>query len=660
MKARKSIYKHSFQVATVLMMTFSTVVPAFAKENNGKEEVVYAMLSADGTINDMYVVNIFDEKGNIIDYGEYSAVRNMTTNDEIKMDGTKVTVNNGEDKLYYEGTLKEKSLPWNIKIQYFLDDKEYSADELAGKTGALTIKMKIDENKEINSVFYKNYAVQATVVLDTTKAKKIDAKDATIANVGKNKQLTYTILPDKGADITIKADVEDFEMDEIAINGVNLNLDIEIDDETLMKKVEEIANGVDKIDTGANQVKDGASELNEGTDKLDAGAKELENGSVSLDEGVASLKEGIDLMDGALHELQAQSDSLTGGSAQIDAALREIQDRLADVSVNTDQTQELIDASGQINNGIQELSSSLEQLQNGTGYDQYKIAMSENGIDIDALQAGNSSAIDSLAIQIEALTSSYNEIKNAPEYEEQASQLLAQIESLQSVITLLTGNNAALNGSEAYLSTISESISQIHEGASALSGHYQEFDDTIATLARTLNEVITNISTLSDGINTLVNKYSELDNGINEYTSGVSRIVAGYQNLVDGVASLQTGSQSIKNGTSVLYQNMSALLEGTSELSDGSKDLAEGTNEFKERTSTIDSEVQNEIDDILLELTGEDTEVISFASDKNEDVKAVQFVIKTDDIKKEEENEPQKSPEIELTFWKKFLDLFGL
>lgn len=55
------------------------------------------------------------------------------------------------------------------------------------------------------------------------------AEEATIANVGKNEQLTYTILPGKGADLSIQADVEDFEMDAIAIKGIQLNLGLDFD-----------------------------------------------------------------------------------------------------------------------------------------------------------------------------------------------------------------------------------------------------------------------------------------------------------------------------------------------------------------------------------------------------------------------------------------------
>lgn len=58
--------------------------------------------------------------------------------------------------------------------------------------------------------------MQAALTLDTEKCSNIQADGATIANVGADKQISYTILPGKGLDAEITADVTDFEMDAAA------------------------------------------------------------------------------------------------------------------------------------------------------------------------------------------------------------------------------------------------------------------------------------------------------------------------------------------------------------------------------------------------------------------------------------------------------------
>ena len=57
------------------------------------------------------------------------------------------------------------------------------------------------------------------------------------------------------------------------------------------------------------------------------------------------------------------------------------------------------------------------------------------------------------------------------------------------------------------------------------------------------------------------------------------------------------------------------------------------------------------------ELSGNSDEVISFVSNKNTNVKSVQFVIKTPEIQKEEV-EYTETAEESLTLWEKILNLF--
>ena len=108
--------------------------------------------------------------------------------------------------------------------------QEYEASEIAGKSGKLEIHLSIKENTACKGDFYDRYVLQASLTLDTEICENIGAPDATIANVGSDKQLTYTVLPGKGLATSIKADVKDFEMESISINGIRLNLNIEIDD----------------------------------------------------------------------------------------------------------------------------------------------------------------------------------------------------------------------------------------------------------------------------------------------------------------------------------------------------------------------------------------------------------------------------------------------
>ena len=335
--------------------TFTGALSVNAAETaSEKEEVIYVMTDANGNVDSVNVVNIFG-KGDVTDYGNYSAVKMLTSTAEIKQENDKITFSNEDEKVYYQGTLENAQIPWNIKITYTLDGKQILPEELAGKSGSLKIHISITENTKCDSSFYENYALQAAFTLDTKQCENIVAEGATLANVGSDKQISYTVLPGKGLDADITADVTDFEMDAAAINGVKLDLAIDIDDEELMDKVGEIQDASVQLNDGAKEVKDGTGKLVDGGSSLDEGAKSLYDGAASLDTGIDTLSEGITTVQDGLNALNAKSGDLTGGSAKVLDALKTIQSSLSGVSVSTDQLKTLTDSSASIKKGIRDL-----------------------------------------------------------------------------------------------------------------------------------------------------------------------------------------------------------------------------------------------------------------------------------------------------------------
>ena len=74
-----------------------TSVSLAATKSSEKEEVIYANLSTSGEIEKIYAVNIFKDK-DIVDYGNYDEVKNMTSSDEIKYSNGKITIDNSGDE----------------------------------------------------------------------------------------------------------------------------------------------------------------------------------------------------------------------------------------------------------------------------------------------------------------------------------------------------------------------------------------------------------------------------------------------------------------------------------------------------------------------------------------------------------------------------------
>ena len=654
MKKNKII---SLVLATVIMGGVATPISAFAqeivtsdnledssRENTDKEEVVYVNLNNNGLVDKVYAVNIFNSK-NIVDYGDYSEVRNMNTNDVLNYSNGKIVTTNSSDKLYYEGVLENAEIPWNIDISYYLNGERISADKLAGSAGSLEIKISISSNEKCNSVFFENYALQGAVLLDTEKCANIESDEATIANVGSKKQLSYMILPNKGKEITIKADVKDFEMPSISLNGVRFNLDVDVNTDELTDKVKELTDAIDEINSGATTLKDGTSTLNGGTNDLLSGVDSLNSGVDSLNSGILKVKEGLET-------LNSKSSNLTDGSKKILDALNEINLALEKVNVSSESIAQLVSASSDIKKGIDNLVKGAVSLNSNIGYSAYKGIMSSNGLNIDSLQGSNTSEVNDIKSQIQSLTDTKNALiaEGALDGDSKVLAIENAISELTEIIGLLQKNSAAIGGVETYLNNVSTGTQELLTGSNTLQEKYGQFDEAIVNLSQKLSGLGENMATLANAISQLTAQYKTFDTGVNDYTKGVSALLEGYSKIVNGSTELKNGTKTLKDGANSLNSGASSLYEGTTKLSDG-------TGELNDKTSNLDGEINDEVDSMVNELTGNLEEVVSFVSEKNTNVESVQFVIKTPAIEKEKVESVEEKTE-NLSIWQRFINLF--
>ena len=408
-------------------------LPTFAAASAAKEEVIYANLTASGAVTGVYAVNSFSVQAGdtVADHGSYTAVRNMTTSDAVEQSGDTVTVHVTEDgKLYYEGTMDAATaLPWVVKLTYTLDGAEISPDELGGKSGALSIRLQVSRNPDCTGSFFDDYALQVTMSLDTELARNISAPGATVANVGSKKQLSYILLPGADSDVTVTADVTDFAMDAVSLNGVRLNLNLDLGDMDLTGMLEQLQSGSVQLDDGAN----------------------------ALADGIAQVQAGIDTLNG-------NSAALTGGSARVRGALTQMQTALNGISASTDELNTLLDASTQIRDGIARLDEGAAQLEQQVSFEAYKAILKENGLDLDVVKDGNAKAI------------------------EQLQGMVWMMPQLKDVILLLQGSTANIDAMQTYLDTVNGGIAQLHEGSSTLNGSYGEFDAGVRQLAGVLGD----------------------------------------------------------------------------------------------------------------------------------------------------------------------------
>ena len=306
----KRLIQRVAALTAALCVAAACVAPVYAETaNTEKEENVYVSLAGDGSVADIYIVNMFalDGKTEIRDYGAYSSVRNLTSEADISLDGDSVTVSAEAGTFYYQGNLKDAQLPWNISVAYMLDGKNVAADELAGANGHLVISGSVTKNKLADGDFYEAYMVQATVLLDTVKCRNIQTEGATEANVGADKQLSYMKLPGQDLSFTIETDVTDFSMEGISLNAVPLAIHMEKPDTS-------------ELDGQIDDLQDGAQELDDGAKELAAGAQELNRGAAAVASGAASLVAGANTLSGGAAGLAGGTSELSSGLSLLSRA----------------------------------------------------------------------------------------------------------------------------------------------------------------------------------------------------------------------------------------------------------------------------------------------------------------------------------------------------
>lgn len=121
-----------------------------------KDETVYVKLAPDGSVKDITVsdwLKNVDQTPSIEDRSDLSDIKNVKGDEGFagSGDGSIVWSSGGND-IYYQGKTSKK-LPVSVKITYYLDGKEISADELAGKSGKVKIRYE-----------YTNHSTQTVLV----------------------------------------------------------------------------------------------------------------------------------------------------------------------------------------------------------------------------------------------------------------------------------------------------------------------------------------------------------------------------------------------------------------------------------------------------------------------------------------------------------------
>lgn len=174
---------------------------------------------------------------------------------------------------------------------------------------------------------------------------------------------------------------------------------------------------------------------------------------------------------------------------------------------------------------------------------------------------------------------------------------------------------------------------------------------------------VANMNALLDNLTQRTRKYATICGTISGAVDGNGDLIHG---LADNYDSYNRQLQAFLAGLDALDENYKKLDDGLKEvrdglvaLSGGMGELKDGTGELNDETADMDAMIDEKIDELMSDYDKADYVPKSFASEKNQNVTSVQFVIKTSGIEKAEETTPEEAPEEAPTFWERFLALFS-
>lgn len=593
--------KELLSLFIIIALFIAITIPVFGLTGNTtKEEVIYVNLNSDGSVDEIYVVNSFElnEAGQIIDYGDYTSFREMTASEGIQIENEKIIIDANTGKLYYEGTLNSKSIPWAFEIQYFIDEKEYPADRIAGKTGDLEIKIKVRSNVKEKNPFYDHLTLQVSLNLDTFICKNIKAEGATFANAGKNKLASFMILPGRDSDISLTAEVTDFVMDGISINAVPLEMNLDFEEESMFgSKLSELKKGIADLDDGAVKLMEAAKKLADGSGESKDGINNLRAASVEIKDATSKFVKG--------------TKDLRKGTKELNTGVRDLRKGTFDLK---DGSIKLVDGMNGLVVGLEQLATSGQSLNAG--------AM----LIFKSLTDSANMQLSAAGISAEDLTPS--------NYSSEIESILSELDDTSPLIAMITTLKGQLEGYNAFYKGLVAYTAGVRQASDGLTG-------------------------LRDGTIDLKDGVIKLHDGVVELSDGTSELLDGVIELEDGSIELNDGMIEMSDGIVKLLDGAVELHDGTVKLYDGNITLAEGTFEFRDKTATIEDDVKDIIKEKINEMMGGDFIPISFVSKKNTNVESVQFAMQTPSIVYPEVDKETEDKTPKLNIFQKLLKLFG-
>lgn len=521
------------------------------KDNDAdKDESVYLISDANGNVNKTIVVDHLknkDKKDTLEDASNLSDIENVKGKEKFTQSGDKLTWQAGGKDIYYQGTATEEP-PVTQKVTYYLDGKEISPEDLAGKSGK--VKIRFD---------YTN----TTSYTETVNGEKQTVSVPFAA-------ITGLVLGDGFENIEVtngKAEVSDSSSVVLgyALPGLNDSLGIkdgDLDGDVNIPEYMEMTADVEKFSMPAAMTfvvnaSDYVSTDGIDTSDLDDMINDLKDASTQLQDGSKTLAEGTDTLADGLSTLQSKLGTFASGVGTLKSGIKTYTDGVSTLSggLNTlgNSTGALVSGADKLNSGAGQLASGSATLKDGLkSYTDGVNGLAKGASDLDA-------GIGTLAEKSGTL------VDGATKLDDGASQLSASASSInEGIKSLDTGLKTPLTDKEkaGYQAAAKDSVDKQFSNPD----NEANYENTKAKASGVYYETMTSDDSVKQAVQLLKND-SDLMNMINA-TVGAT-VETAIKDSVPDLASKDTATiKKTYNNSPKLQQSVKEALNLPQPISD--------------------------------------------------------------------------------------------
>lgn len=337
------------------LLLLGCAAPAFAADATvEKKETSYLILNADGSVQEQITsdwLHSDDGFDAVTDESDLSDIQNLKSDVMPEQSGNTLKWTTDETDIYYQGKNSAQA-PVGVSIEYTLDGKVVTADELKGQSGHLVATVKLTNNtgEEVTvngkkRTVYTPFFTVAAAVLPSENFKNITTEHGLVESDSKTQVACYLAMPgmkeavsdllpdsfDKLDDLmldtlTLEADVTDCTVPTFLFAAAPNLSDLDLDEasDELGDTMDELTDAIDQLKDGSGALDDAVGTLVESLDtfassysQFDAGVGSALSGTQTLANGTENLLENAQLLATKTGELSLGAIQLQNSTAQL-------------------------------------------------------------------------------------------------------------------------------------------------------------------------------------------------------------------------------------------------------------------------------------------------------------------------------------------------------